>query len=60
MCFSAHTQFGKALKILISQESCIKQSAEPKARKGTGASLTALILRVQIVVGGVGECSKYM
>lgn len=36
------------------------QSAEPKAPMGTGASLAALILRVQIVVGGVGECSNYM
>lgn len=57
MCFSA--QFGKALKILISQESCIMQSAEPKAPKATGASLAALILRVQIVVRGVGECRNY-
>ena len=35
------------------------QSAEPKVPKATGASLAALILRVQIVVRGVGECRNY-
>lgn len=35
------------------------QSAEPKAPKATGASLAALILRVQVVVRGVGEGRNY-